>query len=287
MANETEKQDKAKSTEQILQKALIQAQKILGMAIPRLLTGKPQVAANSLTHGLTGQSVFLQPEELRHYLRLGGLYMAEFKPIGVSQIQCAQRIIDAEWRLNRAGALQEIVHTSTVILESQALQAANPQISPDTVQIHAQAFAARRQCEGPNTLEKLGRHETRLRRAVRELRVDFKALTDRGRTYEQFKAWTVKGSEACQWYNTLSALAESLVEARRELVEKSVEEITPVDANGDTVTDLESTDSLLCKKSFRVTVPLSAHTQKILTQACKKRLLTDIESTIFPLPAAA
>jgi hypothetical protein len=59
---------------------------------------------------------------------------------------------------------------------------------------------------------------------------------------------TFLGSEACQWYNTLSALAESLVEARRELFEKSVEEITPIDASGDTLTGAESADSLLCKK---------------------------------------
>jgi hypothetical protein len=233
--------DKTQNAEQILQKALLRAQKILGAAVPRLLTEKPQVAANSPTRGLTGQSVFLQPEELRHYLRLGGLYMAEFKPLGVSQIQLTQRIIDAEWRLNRAGALQEIVHTSTVILESQALQAANPQISQQTVEIHAQAFAARRQCEGPNTLQKLGRHETRLRRAVRELRVDYTKMREAHLIPHRNEVWAEQSSEACQWYHTLSALAESLIEAREELRDNSVEEIT-------TVTDPESTDRLLCRK---------------------------------------
>jgi hypothetical protein len=108
------------------------------------------------------------------------------------------------------------------------------------------------------------------------------------------KEWTVEGSEACQWYNTLSALAESLVEARQELFEKSVEELTPIDASGDILTGAESADSLLCKKpgwlwkkAIKITHPLSLQTRGLLTVAYNHDLLTEIETTIFPLPEAA
>jgi hypothetical protein len=233
--------EKHLNAEQNLEKALNQSRKILGAVVPRLLTLKPQVAANSISHGLTGQTVFLEPDDLRFYLSIGTQYMEEFRPIGVSEIQLAQLIIDTQWRLNRAVALSTAVHTSTVILEAEALHAANPEIGPQLLHAHAEAFAVRRQCEGPNTFEKLGRHETRLWRALRQMRKDFQEMCDL-RPKEERAAWTAESSEACQWYNTLSAVLEDLAAARKELKEK-------------TVIVSESTDSLLCKKPIPPTSP--------------------------------
>jgi hypothetical protein len=265
--------EKHLNAEQDLQKALAQSQKILGAVVPRLLTQKPQVAANSISHGLTGQTVFLEPDDLRFYLNIGAQYMEEFRPIGVGEIQLAQLIIDTQWRLNRAGALSTMVHTSTVILEAEALHAANPQVSAQTIHAHAQAFAVRRQCEGPNTLEKLGRHETRLWRALRQMRKDFREMCDL-RPKEEREAWTAEASEACQWYTTLSALAESLVAAREEVKQS-------------TVTVSESTDSLLCKNPVQPASPVPPEALKIPSELSVSTPLTENGAILSPLRAAA
>jgi hypothetical protein len=265
--------EKHLNAEQDLEKALNQSQKILGKVVPRLLTQKPQIAANSISHGLTGQTVFLEPDDLRFYLNIGAQYMEELRPIGVGEIQLAQLIIDTQWRLNRAVALSTAVHTSTVILEAEALHAADPEIGPQLLQVHAEAFAFRRQCEGPNTFEKLGRHETRLWRALRQMRKDFQEMCHL-RPQSERDQWTSEASEACQWYNTLSAVLENLIEARKELEAKCV-----------TVT--ESADSLLCKNPVPPSDPVPQKPAETPSEPGEKQSINETEPTRSPLRAAA
>jgi hypothetical protein len=265
--------EKHLNAEQDLEKALNQSRKILGGVVPRLLTQKPLIAANSISHGLTGQTVFLEPDDLRFYLSIGAQYMEEFRPIGVSEIQLAQLIIDTQWRLNRAGALSTTVHTSTVILEAEALHAANPHVGAGIIHAHAEALAVRRQCEGPNTLEKLGRHETRLWRALRQMRKDFREMCDL-RPQAERDAWTAEASEACQWYNTLSTVLENLIEARKELQENCV-------------TVEESADSLLCKKPVQPESPQPPNAPEATSAAPKHTPRIETDGNPSPLRAAA
>jgi hypothetical protein len=241
---------------------LLIGQGALGGVVPRLLTQKPLIAANSISHGLTGQTVFLEPDDLRFYLSIGAQYMEEFRPIGVSEIQLAQLIIDTQWRLNRAGALSTTVHTPPT-----------RNVGAGIIHAHAEALAVRRQCEGPNTLEKLGRHETRLWRALRQMRKDFREMCDL-RPQAERDAWTAEASEACQWYNTLSTVLENLIEARKELQENCV-------------TVEESADSLLCKKPVQ---PADAVPQKPVetpSEPGETQSLNETEPTRSPLRAAA
>ncbi len=67
--------------------------------------------------------------------------MEELRAVGISEIQLAQLIIDTQWLLSRAGALSTLVHTSAVILEAEALEAARPQVDAETIHAHAEAFA--------------------------------------------------------------------------------------------------------------------------------------------------
>jgi hypothetical protein len=266
-------QEKFLNAEQNLERALKQSQTILGVVVPRLLTEKPQIAANSISHGLTGQTVFLEPEDLRFYISIGAQYMQEFRPIGISEIQLAQLIIDTQWRLNRAVALSTTAHTSAVILEADALHAARPDESAQVLHAHAQAFAVRRQCEGANTLEKLGRHESRLWRALRQMRKDLREMCDL-RPKAERDQWTAEASEACQWYNTLSVVLEALVEARKELKSKCV-------------TATESTDSLLCKKPVEPAVPQPPKAPEVPSEAPENAPFIETDTNPSPLRAAA
>jgi hypothetical protein len=171
-------------------------------------------------------------------------------------------------------------------VESQALYAAHPEIEPrldlagsDELLMHAQAMAIQKQCEGSNTLEKLSRYETRLRRALREMRKDYYALCDR-RPKPEREAWDGAGCRHYTWYRCLANLVGDLIEAREELAKKSVEELTPV-------TEAESKSSektLFRKKTLRLTAELNPWTIQTLNRAYIQHLLTEQEMTLFPLP---
>ena len=269
-----------------LQEALKQSKATLGAATPRLLTTKPLIAANSLTHGLTGQTVFLFPEQLRNYLHIGLQYMQEFEPVSTSQVQLVQRIIDTEWRLNTAIALSSASQTSAMIDEMEARYTADPTGAEPGLEsglVYAQAMAGslRRQCEGPNTLEKLGRHETRLFRELRVMRIDYRTTPGSLDARNNFKP---EECDACMWYQKLFDLTTRLIEARQELTKKCVVEDEPVA----TATEQNPTIEVLAlKKTIRIVNPLTKKTLITLNESREEGILTELEQTLFPLPKVA
>jgi hypothetical protein len=281
--------DNATLAEHDLQEALNQSKAILGGQVPRLLTTKPLIAANSLTHGLTGQTVFLFPEQLRNYLTLGLQYVEEFRPCSTSQAQLVQRIIDTEWRLNTAISLSMASQTSAMFDELEARAAADPTGAapgPESGLEYARALAGslRRQCEGPNTLEKLGRHETRLFRELRIMRIDYR--TTPGGTIESRSEanWKPEEHAAYRWYRKLLDLATRLILAREELAAKCVVETESVA----TATEQSPTGEVLAlKNTLRIVNPLTKKTLITLQECRESGILTELERTMFPLPKAA
>ena len=292
---------KIEKPEQERQTALSDPSHRPGAALPRLLTIKPQSYSNALRHGLTGQSVYLTPSELRDYVSTGAMFINELRPITISQMHLAQRIFDTEWRLNTAVALSTLVHNANVDLELQAMYQADPSLAcakpcsveVDNTRAKAQVGALRRQCEGPNTLDKLGRHEIRLERSLRSLRQEYRDSYRRTR-YELKQAWDPEKNYCYTWYRDLKDLADQLLEARKELLEKTVEEIVPQSLTGlplaTSATDNEQTSSaqnLFCKMVLRLLGPLSPKTANVITKALDCGLLTEAEETLFPLPDSA
>ena len=289
--------ERAEKAERLLEAALLEYKKTLNPNAPRLLTGRPQVAVNSLTHGLSGQSVFLTPTELLAYLNMGRDLIDDLAPVTAAEIIHAQRIVDTEWRLNVVGNLSTICHTSAVLFESDALYAANPHLAdlpPDSVSAqilhaHAQAGAVRRQCEGPNIMDKLGRQETRLFRSLRAMRQDYAQMQSKMQSKLPNKqpspasperpTWNPEESKCYQWYRNLAELATALIAARAEVAEKTV--ITPAPS------ETSDTENLLCKNVLQIVRPLSPETRETLTQAHAASILTDLEQTLFDLPKAA
>jgi hypothetical protein len=290
--NPVDLQEKFDKSEKALQAALQKSKSTLGPSAPRLLTEKPQVAANCIRHGLTGETVFLTPMKMRDYLAAGLGYIQDLKPITHTEVFLAQRIIDAEWRLCTAASLATTCQTSAVILESQAIFENNPHLlqvkegslESEHILAHSNAAAIRRLCEGSNLFEKLDRHETRLWRLICSMRQEYE------RIYKRIPAtvreeWTKDLCPSYEWYKELADLADDLLEARYEMMTKSEVEISPIRHDGTPVTDPESEPSgakLFCKKRLKMMEPLDWETLQIFKKASRVGLTTELEETIFP-----
>jgi hypothetical protein len=291
----TDLKEKITQSEKALGDALHKSKATLGSCAPRLLTEKPQAAANCLRHGLTGETVFLTPFQMRDYLAIGQGFILEYKPITQSQIFLVQRIIDAEWRLSHAASLATICQTSALILESQAIYEANPHllvvtegsVLADHVLAHSNAGAIRRLCEGPNVFEKLDRHETRLWRLLLSMRAEYERLYARI-PLKVRQAWKKEICPSYNWYKNLYDLSNELMDARNELADKSTLEISTIRQDGTRVTDRESIPSeekLFCAKRLKITQPLSKQTLETIQNAHRKGMTTELEETLFPLAA--
>jgi hypothetical protein len=68
---------------------------------PRTQIGKQTSSLNALRHGLTSRVVVLPTDDLAAYKTFSDEYLADLAPETFPERQCAQTIIDTQWRLNR------------------------------------------------------------------------------------------------------------------------------------------------------------------------------------------
>jgi hypothetical protein len=61
---------------------------------------------NAFKHGLTGQSLMLQPNEMEAHNRLTTSMLSDLKPRTEPERQLAQKIIDGHFRLNRLAGVE-------------------------------------------------------------------------------------------------------------------------------------------------------------------------------------
>src|ERR1700689_1505591 len=74
---------------------------------PRTEAGRKISSLNALRHGLTSRVVVLPSEGLAAYKKFSDEYLASLAPETFPETQCAQTIIDTQWRLNRVRSLEE------------------------------------------------------------------------------------------------------------------------------------------------------------------------------------
>lgn len=77
---------------------------------PRSDAGKRISRFNGQTHGLTGQSIFLDPEEQTHHDQHIADYIAILKPGNAIESELAQSIAEAFYRLQRARAVEQNIY---------------------------------------------------------------------------------------------------------------------------------------------------------------------------------
>ena len=138
---------------------------------PRSEIGKQKSSLNALRHGLTARVVVLPTEDLAAYQSFSAEFLADLAPETFAERQCAQTIIDTQWRLNRARGLEDGM---------LALGHYGPegQIDPGHPEIHAALTAAAGWRAHSQAFANLSMHEQRL----------YRILTNASKTLEDLKA---------------------------------------------------------------------------------------------------
>jgi hypothetical protein len=137
---------------------------------PRSEIGKQKSSLNALRHGLTARIVVLPTEDLAAYQRFSAEFLADLSPETFTERQCAQTIIDTQWRLNRVRGPEDGM---------LALGHYGPegQIDPGHPEIHAVLTAAAAYREHSQAFVNLSMHEQRL----------YRILTNATKTLEDLK----------------------------------------------------------------------------------------------------
>jgi hypothetical protein len=133
---------------------------------PKTVEGKQRSAMNAFKHGLTGQSLMLQPNEMEAYNRLTATMLSDLKPKTEPERQLAQKIIDGHFRLNRLAAIENNM------LNFGLIQYTTDTDHDDRVEV--MVAQTRALIEQANAFDVLGRYETRLSRQLLKYIEEFK-----------------------------------------------------------------------------------------------------------------
>ncbi len=199
------------------------AQKSTG---PRTAAGKHRVSMNAFKHGLSGQNLCLQSDDSVPYFDLALRFIEDLRPVGVREEQLAQKIIDGNWRLNRAAAIENNLLNNDTVIEAHFLTSDDER----SVAVAGQANAWRADCAGPRALESLGRHEGRIARTQFKMTAEFDALQarrlKRNKDVDSFvqhesRAWQFL-SNALNHYRAMEKEKES---AQAEIETEEIEEV--------------------------------------------------------------
>jgi hypothetical protein len=166
---------------------------------------------NALQHGLSGQHVLLDADEILLYARMGLDYMRSLKPVGALETGAAQLYFEDRWRLHRI-----------LSIENDLFYLDPPQ--PDNSQPSARKPGVERQVnafrEEARNIDLISRYETRLMRnsgrlmqEIRTLRAE-RAKTDPGLVYDE------QTDPAAAWYRKLLAQAERIDASREQAMHK-------------------------------------------------------------------
>ena len=180
---------------------------------------KPRIPMSGLTNALTGQDMFLDDHEFPAYMELGAQYIEELRPVGVRETQLTQKIIDLNWRLNTISAVENnLFHSSRL-----ASVAPHDPNDDKTVGMTSKAAVWRKDCEGPNAFEKLGRHETRVQRSLFRMTAELERL-QAIRLKRGSDTFVLDDCKAWLWYDRMLGLHTELLAARRAALENQTAE---------------------------------------------------------------
>jgi hypothetical protein len=126
---------------------------------PRTEAGKKISSLNALRHGLTSRVVVLPSEDLDAYQKFSTDYLASLAPETFPETQCAQTIIDTQWRLNRVRSIEEGMLALGHQTPAGDLDWGHPQI-------HAAMTASAVFLENSQAFVNLSMHEQRLYRIL-------------------------------------------------------------------------------------------------------------------------
>jgi hypothetical protein len=242
---------------------------------PRLINEIPQVEAHGLKHGLTGKFTYLNAEELADYARTAAAFYKDSGPRGMREIQILQCIIDAGWRLGRIPQIAEAQHHSYLTFHTRTLNAQHPGADPQSLAPYAENNAFH---YAADDLGKLARYQTTLTRTYIALNKEFDRMRHFGWDHDHVGKFNLQECKPYQHYIELLALAERLIEARRELRLKS-KVVEPIESAG-------SEPNPASQNRLEIINPLTKIARKTFETAADWGLLTGLERTVFTERAA-
>jgi hypothetical protein len=128
---------------------------------PASEVGKKRSSLNALRHGLTSRVVVLPSEDLDAYRKFSDEFLVSLAPDTFAERQCAQTIIDTQWRLNRVRSLED----GMLALGHFGKEG---QIDPGHPEIHAALTSAAVFREHSQAFVNLSMHEQRLYRILKD-----------------------------------------------------------------------------------------------------------------------
>ena len=126
---------------------------------PRSEAGKQRTRLNALRHGLTGHVVLLPSDDLEAYQAFSRRFFDDLKPKGVLEQELVQTLVDSKWRLNRAAALANNLHSLGILEAGNTATTDQPQA--DTALAAARDFR-----DQSHAWANLSMYEQRLQRQV-------------------------------------------------------------------------------------------------------------------------
>jgi hypothetical protein len=141
------------------------AQKSTG---PKTTQGKQLTSMNAFKHGLTGQKLILQPDELEAYDRLTNSLLAETQPKTALEHQIAQKLIDSHFRLNRLAGIENNILNFALI---QKFTGTHDDERLEIMQAQTCAWTDR-----SSSFDLLGRYEARLSRQALRYSLELERL---------------------------------------------------------------------------------------------------------------
>ena len=135
---------------------------------PKTAEGKQRSAMNAFKHGLTGQSLMLQPNEMEAYNRLTVALLSDLKPKTEPERQLAQKIIDGHFRLNRLAGVENNMFNFGLIQHTTD--------TPHDDRVEVMVAQTRAWIEQSHAFDVLGRYETRLSRQLLKYTEEFERL---------------------------------------------------------------------------------------------------------------
>jgi hypothetical protein len=127
---------------------------------------RQKVALQGMENAVSGQKQFMTRDEFAAYLHSGVSYIEALEPVGYREEQIVQKIIDANWQLNRSGALD-----NNLLNASREENSARSERLTDvqTEAMLSQAFGFRDECGQSDAFDVLSRFTERAARVFVEM----------------------------------------------------------------------------------------------------------------------
>jgi hypothetical protein len=140
---------------------------------PKTSHGKQQSCMNAFKHGLTGQKLILQPDEMEAYDRLTSSLLAETQPKTALERQIAQKLIDSHFRLNRLAGVENNIFNFELMANVTGADVAGTDNEErlDIMQAQTRAWTG-----SSSSFDLLGRYEARLSRQALRYSLELERL---------------------------------------------------------------------------------------------------------------